>query len=178
MITSYKEYILENNFKPLQKVKNLMDNLHKMILNWFTTGSLSKQGLNLQNIDTSFTNDITDKTKIITFDDSKFYYQIVLVASIDDLFKNSKEPEEEQLKDISLQIKKYDLDNQSGNSLEGTLIDRWEGTIKIKEFTEDFIIDKISQMQDKTLSIEDTALDNTQIEETTEETTEEKTQEL
>jgi len=173
-LKTYEKY----NNAPLYQANTLLQVLEKNIKKWFTSGSLSKQGLTLEDSDKSFTNDVANKTLICRFTDAAFLYQVIVVVGIKDLFdeeqtqsQSSDDMEESvqnegvqddnrKIENIDVKIKKYDLNGQRNDNIDGPLIDFWEGQVGVKEFTEDFIIEKISQMEDEDLATTNTALNS------------------
>jgi len=89
------------NKKPLYQAKNLLQNIKQNVRSWFTNGSLSKQGLTLQDEDESFTNDVADKTYTFRFSDESFLYQVIVVVGIDDLFNDGGD--QMQMQDMEMQ---------------------------------------------------------------------------
>lgn len=130
----YEEYI--NN--PVNRLQTVFDEMIKNMKFWFTEGSLSKQGLSLYELERSTANDYTEKNILIDFSDSQWYYQVIIIVKLEDVKGN------EPIKDGYIKIKKYDMDQTN-------LIRTWEGEFDlVKDFNENFIIDKISELDDKT----------------------------
>lgn len=177
-LKTYENY--SDNEAPLQEAETLLKVLEKNIKKWFTSGSLSKK-VTFEDSDKSFTNDVANKTLYFRFTDDAFLYQIIVVVGIKDLFDNETQGDTQpsddmqmqeesvqnegviegaKIENINLHIKKYDLNGMSTDNIDGPLIDFWKGKINVKDFTEDFIIEKISQMEDEDLAATNTALNS------------------
>ena len=153
----YTEYIKEEfveNQNLTAKLQSFLEGKVKTIKEWFSKGLFNNAAL----ADISITNTTNNLSKdiILEFNDSQGYYQVIFSVSMNDY-------NEGKFEKCFLKIKKYsmNLDNQM-NSLKGLLLDKWDssnpdndtenGQINISDFTPEFILDKISKMEDENVA--------------------------
>lgn len=139
-IKNYKDFSIMETYtnNPVNRLQTLFDEMIKNMKFWFTEGSLSKQGLSLYELERSTANDYTEKNILVDFSDNQWYYQVIIIVKLEDVKGN------EPITDAYLKIKKYDMEQTN-------LIRTWEGEFDLKkDFNENFIIDKISELDDKT----------------------------
>ena len=148
----YEQFVEQNAI--VEKLQALMKGFIKTIKEWFSFGSLSKHGLTLYDAELSSMTDKLEKSIIFSFSDDSYYYQVEFVIRLD--FYDSNEG---IFKKAFLKVKKYALHEQPIDSLQGMMIDVWDsndpnnnpdgnGQIDISEFTEDKIIEIISDMDE------------------------------
>jgi len=151
MIKIYENFVEQNAI--VEKLNALMKGFMKTIKQWFTTGSFSKHGLTLYDLEESSITDKLEKSLIFSFSDDSNFYQVEFVIRLADY-------QEGIFKKAFLKVKKYALHEQPTDSLSGMMVDVWDsndpnnnpkgdGQIDISEFTEDKIIDIISEMDNE-----------------------------
>jgi hypothetical protein len=147
----YEQFVEQNTV--VEKLNALMKGFMKTIKGWFTNGSLSKHSLTLYDLELSSITDHLEKSIIFSFSDDSFFYQIEFVVRLADYDQGI-------FKKAFLKIKKYSLHEQPLDSLSGMLIDVWDsndqnlnpkgnGQINISEFTEDKILEIISELDNE-----------------------------
>ena len=142
----YLEYLREDLIEdnPFHDLQSYMMGLRKRILKWFEDGEFT--GAEIVDIDITNFSKFVDKTLILNFTDNIFNFQVILTIRPVD-YKNK------ELSKMFIEIKKYSMDNDNdSDSLEGYLIDEWSGQCKVEEFNPEFILDKISMMEDENQS--------------------------
>ena len=142
---------------PEHRIKKFFDELSKNIKYWFSEGVFAANGSELADIKISTLVDV-DKNLIFDFTDNEFYYQVIIIVSLEGV-------EEEELKSCYIKVKKYDGD--------GEMIRTLGEDVKIEELNEDKIVELFSKLDDKsesmldetpgTLSDEDSELDDTSL---------------
>lgn len=171
--TSYNQFIFENEFQEssnsFNKLQAFLEGKRKLVRQWFERGEFPNASL-ADDVEISSVSDFIKKTLTFSFSDGNFYYKVEFTVQL-------KDYEEGNFNKGFLTIKKYELvdDGDLSDDLKEPLMDVWDsnnpevnpdenGQIDIKtEFTPDFIIDKISQMDNN-----QTALGTNNTEENTE----------
>jgi hypothetical protein len=113
-------------------IRRYFDDLQIDLNKWFTEGSLS-QNTNLLEIEESCISQGTSRSIICDFEDDEYRYQLIF-------FIDQGMFEEEKLTKLVLTLKRYDADNK--------LIDNYEEEVGINNISEDFIVDKITNIED------------------------------
>jgi len=187
LIKNFSEYTNESFVEfgtPAYKLQTFIEGKVKMIKKWFESEILS----NAQLIDIDITkySQSLNKNIIFNFTDGQYQFQVILVFRMQD-YNDGK------IGKCFMKIKKYSYDED--DSLKGTLIDFWDsnnpdndtdgeidGQVEIKDISPEFILDKISKMDDesqsfgsKENSISEEEPEGLESEEETEEQTEEET---
>ncbi len=121
------DYIISTFFKEL-KVQ---------VQKWFSEGSLGASGCQLVQITNNEIMNPIQKYQMIEFISPENYFQIMFIVRIDEM------TDENEIDKVHLKIKRYS-DNES-QKLERELVEE----IDVEDVKEDFIIDKISEI-DKT----------------------------
>lgn len=160
-IKLYEEFTESKNYK----IREFFDRLTVDINKWFAEGSLSSQEATLIDIEQS--NEEIGMTRNLKFDfeDKEFRYQVTIIID-HTMFDGNN------LDKCYLTVKKYVFDEPT---LLGVIEE--EG-LSITNLTEDYIINKISEIDGEKTAIEETELDKqnnyqTQLEEPEETTSEE-----
>lgn len=154
-VKTYKQFINEefvDSSNVLNKLTTFMDSNIKNIKRWFEGSLIPNSTLNeIRKTDNPSSNDI-----IFEFDDGYMYYQIIFTVRVED-YKDGN------FENGFLKIKKFSLDVDGvdpNGALKGLLLDEWDsnnpangmdnGQINIKDnFNPDFILSKISEMEDE-----------------------------
>jgi len=157
-IKRFNDFLNEKYMEtPEHRIKKFFDELSKNINNWFTEGSFASNGSELADIQTSTLVD-TDKYLMFDFNDNEFYYQVMIIMSLEGV-------EEETLDTCHIKVKKYDNN--------GNLIRTLGEDIDVADLNEDKIIELFSKLDEEseslldetpnTLSDEDSELEDTSI---------------
>lgn len=150
-LKKYIEYLKEDliDDNPMHDLQSYVTGLKKRILKWFDDGEFT--GSQIIDIDiTNFSNAL-DKTLIFNFTDNKYNYQVTITVRPTD-YQN------DELSKMFVKIKKYSMDNENASdSLEGYLIDEWNGQCKVEDLSPEFILDNISKMEEEPQSFGSTS---------------------
>lgn len=159
-IIKFKDFVNEKyEANPEYRIKSFFVELEKNIRNWFTNGALGTSGAELGDIKRSLTNSI-EKNLIFEFNDEEFYYQVIIIMSIEDVL-------EESLDSCHIKIKKYDVADM-------VLLRKLGEDVLVKDLDEDKILELISNLDEESDSLgldsgmvilddEDTDLEDTSI---------------
>jgi hypothetical protein len=128
MIKLYESFAQSRN----NIIRRYFDDLQIDLNKWFTEGSLS-QNTNLLEIEESNLTQGTSRSIICDFEDDEYRYQLMF-------FIDQGMFEEEKLTKLVLTLKRYDTDSK--------LIDNYEDEVQITDITEDFIVDKITNIDE------------------------------
>jgi hypothetical protein len=128
MIKLYEDFTQSRN----NIIRRYFDDLMINLRSWFSEGSLS-QNTNLLEIEESNLSQGTSRSIICDFEDEECRFQLIF-------FIDQGMFEEEKLTKLVLTLKKYDADNN--------LIDNYEEEVPVTDVTEDFIIDKITNIDE------------------------------
>jgi hypothetical protein len=128
MVKLYEAFAQSRNNMIRRYFDDLMINLNK----WFTEGSLSKN-TNLLEIEESNLSMGTSRSIICDFVDDDYRYQLIFFID-QGMFENDK------LTKLVLTLKRYDADSN--------LIDNYEDEISITDIDENFIVDKITNIDE------------------------------
>jgi hypothetical protein len=109
--------------------------LESQVQKWFTEGSLGASGCKLVQISNSEIMNPMQKTQIVEFLSPENYFQLIFMVRLDELSEDGN-----QIEKVHMKIKRYS-DNES-NHLERELLDE----VDVEDIKEDFIIDKISEI--------------------------------
>ena len=156
-VQRYYQFINEKYTEdPEYRIEQFFKELEKNIKFWFTEGTLGATESELININISRNKGI-DKDIMFDFKDEEFYYQVIIIISLEGVA-------EEELIDCFIKVKKYDND--------ANLIRTLGEDVSIKDIDEDLILTMFSKLDDEsesamgnpgTLSDEDTDLEDTNI---------------
>jgi hypothetical protein len=154
----YEEFTESKNYK----IRQFFDRLISDINSWFTDGSLAAQESTLIEIEKNIQESGMTRTLKFDFEDKDFRYQVIIL--IDHTMFDG-----DNLENCYLTVKKYVLDS---SEVVGVIEE--EG-LNISNLTEDYIINKISEIDDNKNAIEETEIDkqNNYQEESPETSTEE-----
>lgn len=128
MIKLYESFAQSRN----NIIRRYFDDLQIDLNKWFTEGSLSKN-TNLLEIEESNLSQGTSRDIIVDFEDDDYRYQLIF-------FIDQGMFEEEKLTKLVLTLKRYDADSK--------LINNYEEEVNILDIDENFIIDKITNIDD------------------------------
>jgi len=128
MIKLYEDFTQSRN----NIIRRYFDDLMINLRSWFSEGSLS-QNTNLLEIEESNLSIGTSRDIIVDFEDDENRFQLIFFID-QGMFEDNK------LTKLILTLKKYDADNN--------LIDNYEEEVPITDITEDFIIDKITNIDE------------------------------
>lgn len=152
ILKTYYQYIKEE-FTDANAISNRLQSLLlgkvKLIKTWFQPEGALKN-VELTDIDiTNYTKSL-NKNLIFSFISNEFHYQVIITFKMTDYKEGS-------IGKCFLKIKKYSYDDVE-HSLEGILIDEWDssnldnsedGKINIEDISPEFILDKISKMDEE-----------------------------
>jgi len=124
---------------PDYRIKSFFEELEKNIKDWFENGTFAANKAILGQIKRSLA-DAIDKNLIFEFNDEEFYYQVIIVVSL-------QEVEEDLLDECYIKIKKYDLGDM-------TLLRTIADDVKVSDLNEDKILEIINKLDDESASIE------------------------
>jgi hypothetical protein len=113
-------------------IRRYFDDLLINLRSWFSEGSLS-QNTNLLEIEESNLSQGTSRDIIVDFEDDDNRFQLIFFID-QGMFQDDK------LTKLVLTLKKYDADNN--------LIENYEEEVPITDITEDFIVDKITNIDE------------------------------
>lgn len=137
-VFKYQEFINERyEESPDYRIKSFFIELEKNIRDWFQTGSLKDSILG--EIKRSLA-DAIDKNLIFEFNDEEFFYQVIIIISL-------QEVEEELLDECYIKVKKYDMADM-------TLLRSLADDVKVSDLNEDKILELISKLEEESASIE------------------------
>lgn len=119
---------------PEFKIKKYFIELEKNIKNWFNEGSFSLSGVQLYDIKTNTTNNL-DKYLTFDFQDEEFYYQIIIIISL-------QEVTEDTLKECYIKVKRYDAETSE-------LIDQHSESVMVDDLNEDKIIELVNNLDNE-----------------------------
>lgn len=158
-LKKYQEYLSEDFVEfgsPMNKLQSLMEGKAKLIKEWFQKGLFT--GSELLDIDITNFGKSLNKSIIFNFVDDSYQYQVILTLRVQDYQKG-------KIGKGFLQIKKYTF-NDAEETLQGQLLDTWDsnnvdndqdgnpdGQIELKDFSPEFILDKISKMSDQSQAL-------------------------
>jgi hypothetical protein len=131
------EEFMQADYELDQIIKKIIDRIKY----WFKDGSFSMSALPVDQPTKSSTPNASKRSIIFNFADADFYYQMIIRFFIEDL------------ENCDLVIKKYDpsrIDEPGGGEPVWTLELTNDKQVKINDIKEDFITQKISEMDDKT----------------------------
>lgn len=120
---------------PEFRIKKYFLELEKDIKKWFEEGSLSLNGVKLYDIKTNTTNNL-DKYLTFDFQDEEFYYQIIIIVSL-------QEVTEDTLKECYVKVKRYDVETSE-------LLKQSAQSLMVDELDEDKIIELIDDLDNET----------------------------
>ena len=109
--------------------------LETQVKKWFTEGSLGASGCKLVQISNSDIMNPMQKTQIVEFLSPENYFQLIFIVRLDELSEDGNEIEK-----VHMKVKRYS-DNET-NQLERELLEE----VDVEDIKEDFIIDKISEI--------------------------------
>ena len=115
---------------PEFRIKKYFIELEKDIRMWFEEGSFSLNDVQLYDIKTNTTNNL-DKYLTFDFQDENFYYQIIVIVSL-------QEVTEDTLKECYIKVKRY---SESSELLKQSSV-----SVMIKDLNEDKIIELIDNL--------------------------------
>ena len=121
------------------RIKSFFEELEKNIKDWFENGTFAANKVQLGEIKRSLA-DAIDKNLIFEFNDEEFFYQVIIILSL-------QEVEEDLLDECYIKIKKYDLADM-------TLLRSLADDVKVKDLNEDKILELISKLDEESASIE------------------------
>lgn len=131
--------LFEEFMNDAYEMQSIMDQLKNRINYWFQKGEFSMRS-NKVDFDISKSPNSSKKSMVINFNDTDFYYQMIIRMNIEDL------------ENCDVVIKKYDpntIDRVGG----GEPISKIELTnsnkVPVDDLKEDFIIKKLSELEDK-----------------------------
>lgn len=153
----FEEYVESSDYKIIVFFKELKSQIEK----WFTNGSLAAQGCTLDGdisisnynpmekfLIFNFVENITESEKLEDDDIEYYRYRVIFMVKIDqmngdDIQNNSGENNSNspEINKVSLKIHQFDDDNNEKSEL--------VEEIDITDIKEDFLIDKIGQLKDK-----------------------------
>ena len=108
--------------------------LETQIQKWFSEGSLGASGCKLVQITNNKIMNPIQKSQIIEFISPEYYFQIIFIVRLDEF------TEDNEIDKVHLKIKRY-IDSET-QQLERELVEE----IDVEDIKEDFIIDKISEL--------------------------------
>lgn len=123
---------------PENKIKRFFVELEKNIRFWFDEGSFGANDAILYDIKVSTTNNV-DKTLIFDFQDTEFYYQIIIIVTL-------QEVGEDSLSDCHIKVKKYDSESSE-------LLREIGEDVMIKDLNEEKILEIISKLDEESTSL-------------------------
>jgi hypothetical protein len=124
---------------PVYRVNLLIDEIVNKVKIWFETGSFSKS-CNLYDLKKSSMTESTEKNVIVDFGNDDNNYQLIITLKLEDA--TSKDPtKRKEIENCNIKIKKYDI-----NSPDNILLPPLSSDIKIKDLNEDFILQKIADL--------------------------------
>lgn len=145
--------------KPEYQIKSFFTELEKNIKYWFEEGTFASDEIDLVDIKQINVNS-TEKKLMFDFQDQEFYYQVIITI---DFMAVS----EEGLEDCYIQVKKYNSDSELIRTIgEDASVEDIDGELIVQLFSK---LDEESESasgeenNDKTLSDEDTDLEDTDI---------------
>lgn len=137
-IFKYEQFINEKyESNPEYRIKSFFDELEKNIREWFNTGSLKTTILG--DIKRALTNSM-EKNLIFEFSDDKFYYQVYIIISLQNV-------EEDNLGDCYVKVKKYD-------GAELKLLRVLGEDVSVKNLNEDTILKLFAKLDDESSSLD------------------------
>lgn len=119
------DYIISIFFKELEAQVN----------NWFTEGSFAASGCEIIQFNNLNINPM-QKTLMVEFVSPEFFFQMIFMIKVDEITDN-------EVDTVYLIIKRYS--NYEEKMLDRELLDE----LKVDDIKEDYIIDKISELDDK-----------------------------
>jgi hypothetical protein len=158
-LKSYIQYIAEDFVEQddaATKLEAYIKGKVKVIKGWFERNLFPNT--TLISLEESMFSDKMRKNILFSFTDNvEFMFQVILAIRVEDY-------KEGVFDKGFLQIKKYNMNENSDGALEGPLMDIWDsnnpennpegaGQIDLKSFSPDFILDKISQMENKSMAL-------------------------
>ena len=158
--SKFKELRLNEKYEedPEYRIKKFFDKLTKSIKVWFTEGSLSKN-TQMYDIDVSTSNNV-DKTLILDFQDSNYYYQVIFIVSLEEV-------SEDTLNECYIKVKRYDINTSE-------LLHEIDESVMVRDLNENKLLEIFSKLDEETkpklddegnldTSEEDINLENTDI---------------
>jgi len=124
MLKLYEEFV------KYDKLYEIIQQLENRIKYWFSDKGTLGKDTNLVQIDSTLTNKYTTRTIITTFNNENYMYQCLFTVAADNADK------------CKVTLKRYGLDDQN-------LIDKIEEEIDLNNVKEDFIINKMSDLEGK-----------------------------
>lgn len=119
---------------PEFRIKKYFIELEKDIRMWFEEGSFSLNDVQLYDIKTNTTNNL-DKYLTFDFQDENFYYQIIVIVSL-------QEVSEDTLKECYIKIKRYDIETSE-------LLKQSSESVMVEDLNEDKIIELIDNLDNE-----------------------------
>lgn len=119
---------------PEFRIKKYFIELEKDIRMWFEEGSFSLNGVQLYDIKTNTTNNL-DKYLTFDFQDENFYYQIIVIVSL-------QEVSEDTLKECYIKVKRYDIETSE-------LLKQSSESVMVDDLNEDKIIELIDNLDNE-----------------------------
>jgi len=120
------------------EMQSILDKLQKRISYWFQSGEFSMRS-NLIDTDVPKSTSAARRSIIVNFSDDEFYYQLIIRMNIEDL------------EHCDVIIKKYDpsqIDIPGGGRPIETLELTNDKKVEINDIKEDFIVKKLSEIED------------------------------
>lgn len=139
----FEEYIESSDYIISVFFKELEAQVNK----WFNEGSLAASGCQLVQISNNQIMNPMQKYQMVEFISPENYFQIMFIVRVDEL------TEDNEIEKVHLKIKRY-TDNET-QQLERELVE----DVDVEDIKEDYIIDKISEL-DKEEDEEKTNLDD------------------
>lgn len=119
---------------PEFRIKKYFIELEKDIRMWFEEGSFSLNSVQLYDIKTNTTNNL-DKYLTFDFQDENFYYQIIVIVSL-------QEVSEDTLKECYIKVKRYDIETSE-------LLKQSSESVMVDDLNEDKIIELIDNLDNE-----------------------------
>jgi len=125
---------------PEYRIKVFFNKLEKNIRLWFSEGSFAINGAELYDINVATTNNI-DKTLIFDFQDKNYYYQVIVIVSLEDV-------NESTLSDCYIKVKRYDLETSE-------LLKEVGKNVLVKDLNEDKLIEIFADLDEEESLLDD-----------------------
>lgn len=139
-VKKYSQFVNEKYTEnPEYRINQFFKELEKNVRYWFSEGTFAANESELVDFKISNGKGI-DKDAIFDFYDEDFYYQVIVIVSLEAVT-------EEQLQECFVKVKKYDND--------ATLIRTLGEDISIDDLNEDMILTLFAKLDDESESAED-----------------------
>jgi len=135
-----------NGMKIEERLSAVIDEIVKNVEYWFKEGKFSMENISLVELEKSFDDKLGMRNIICNFEDENSNFQLIIDVPLNLIVTlNADEKNNGDFKGI-ITIKKYDKNTSE-------LIRQYKNDVKLKNITEDFIIERISKFDEITSEV-------------------------